>query len=92
MRFPALLKAFLCLALAASAAGAWNLHIMGTRHEAGENCEVCAITTAPEFNSDCGSNLLVCPDDFVLLKPEAPLLTVAVVVIPSFNCRAPPAV
>ena len=86
------MKAFLCLALAASAAAAWNLHMLGTRHEAGENCETCAIAAAPELNSDCGSDLLVCPENFSLLKPEAPLLAVAVVLIPSFNCRAPPAV
>jgi hypothetical protein len=55
------LKTFLCLALAASAAGAWNLHILGTRHEARENCETCAVAAAPELNSDCGSELLSVP-------------------------------
>jgi len=92
MKVPAPLKAFLCLALAASAAWAWNLHIVGTRHEARENCETCAIAAAPELNSDCGSDLLVCPENFSLLKPEAPLLAAAVVATAPFNCRAPPAV
>jgi len=86
------LKAFLCLALAASAAAAWNLHILETHHEAGENCQICAVAAAPELNSDCGSDLLPCPENFSLLKPEALPLMAAVVFIPSFNCRAPPSV
>jgi hypothetical protein len=92
MKFRALLKSLLCLCFAAVSAAAWNLHVLGAHHEAGEDCQVCAVAAAPELNADCGTVLLARPENFDLLRPEAPLLPAFTVTVPSFYGRAPPAV
>jgi len=86
------LKNLLCLAFAAVAAGAWDLHLIGPVHEAGENCQVCAVASAPELNADCGSDLLPLPGGFVLLEPELPQLENAAPSLRAFRGRAPPLV
>jgi hypothetical protein len=89
MKFRAL-KTLLCLAFAAVAAGAWDLHMLGPAHEAGENCQVCAVASAPELNADCGSALLVRPDHFSLTEAALPGLPVETPFIAAFLGRAPP--
>ena len=80
----------LCLAFAATVAGAWDLHILGSSHEAGENCQVCAIASSPELNADCGSALLVRPDNFVKAEVALPGLPAGTLFIAAFLGRAPP--
>ncbi|OGR41263.1 MAG: hypothetical protein A2X35_07680 [Elusimicrobia bacterium GWA2_61_42] len=83
-------KTLLCLAFAAVAAGSWDLHMLGARHEAGENCQVCAVASSPELNADCGSELLVRPDNFVVTKASRHGLPVETPFIAAFHGRAPP--
>ncbi len=83
-------KTFLCLAFAAVAAGAWDLHVLGASHEAGEDCQVCAVACAPELNADCGSMLLVRPDNFVVTEAARPGQPVDPQFITAFLGRAPP--
>ena len=91
MKFRFLLKSLLCLSFAATSAAAWNLHVLGSHHEAGESCQVCAVAASPELNVDCGTALLERPENFSLLKAEAPLLAAFTVSVPAFYGRAPPA-
>lgn len=83
-------KALLCLAFAATAAGAWDLHMLASAHEAGENCQVCAVASAPELNADCGSALLSRPDNFVVTEAALPGLPVETEFAAAFLGRAPP--
>lgn len=89
MKFRAV-KTFLCLAFAAVAAGAWDLHMLGPAHEAGEVCQVCSVAGAPELNADCGSELLVRPDNFVVTKAALPGLPSEIPFVAAFLGRAPP--
>ncbi len=89
MKFRAV-KTFLCLAFAAVAAGAWDLHMLGPAHEAGESCQVCSVAGAPELNADCGTRLLVRPDNFVVNAAALPGRLVETRLIASFLGRAPP--
>ena len=91
MRSRFLTKSLFCLCFAALSAAGWNLHVLGTHHEAGMACHVCAVAAAPELNSDCGSDLISRPDNFTLLKPEAGQLTAYNLSAPAFYGRAPPA-
>jgi hypothetical protein len=83
-------KTFLCLAFAALAAGAWDLHMLGPAHEAGENCQVCSVAESPELNADCGSELLLRPDNFVATEAALPGLPADTPFIAAFLGRAPP--
>ena len=83
-------KNVLCLAFAAVAAGAWDLHMLGPAHEAGENCQVCAVASSPELNADCGSTLLLRPDNFVATEAALPGLPTETQVVTAFLGRAPP--
>ncbi|HCC47416.1 MAG TPA: hypothetical protein DEQ38_04780 [Elusimicrobia bacterium] len=89
MKFRAV-KTFLCLAFAAVAAGAWDLHMLGPAHEAGESCQVCSVAGAPELNADCGTRLLVRPDNFVVNTAALPGRPVLRHVLSAFCGRAPP--
>lgn len=80
----------LCLVLAASAAWAWNLHILSVHHKAGDNCQVCAVAAAPELNADCGSDLLVRPDSSIAVRASLPGLLSEIPFIAAFLGRAPP--
>lgn len=80
----------MCLAFAAVAAGAWDLHMLGASHESGENCQVCAVAGAPELNADCGTRLLVRPDNFIVIKAALHGLPVETPFIAAFLGRAPP--
>jgi hypothetical protein len=84
------LKTLLCLAFAAVAAGAWDLHMLGPAHGAADNCQVCAVASSPELNADCGSELLVRPDNFVAAEAALPGLPVETPFITAFQGRAPP--
>lgn len=84
------LKTLLCLVFAALAAGAWDLHMLGSAHEAADNCQVCAVAGAPELNADCGSELLVRPDNFVATAAALPGLPAETPFIAAFLGRAPP--
>lgn len=84
------LKTVLSLAFAVTVAGAWDLHILGSSHEAGDNCQVCAIASFPELNADCGSELLVRPDNFVMAAAALPGLPAETPFIAAFLGRAPP--
>jgi len=84
------LKTLLCLAFAATAAGAWDLHMLGPAHEAGEDCQVCAVASSPELNADCGTDLIVRPDNFVLVTAALPGLPADIPFIAAFLGRAPP--
>ena len=92
MKAHSVLKGVFCLLLAAVSSAAWDLHLLGTRHEAGENCQVCAVAAAPELNADCGSALLAAPQYFSLLKPPAPLPAADFAALTAFYGRAPPTV
>ena len=83
-------KTLLCLAFAALSAGAWDLHMLGPAHEAGESCQVCAVASSPELNADCGTELLVRPDNFVLTEAALPGLPVETPLKAAFLGRAPP--
>ena len=83
-------KAMLCLVFAAVTAGAWDLHILVSAHEATENCQVCAVASSPELNVDCGSVLLVRPDNFVMVAAALPGLPAETPFIAAFLGRAPP--
>lgn len=89
MKFPAA-KTILCLAFAAVAAGAWDLHMLATSHEAADNCQVCAVAAAPELNADCGTALLVRPDNFAVTEAALPGLPAEPPFITAFLGRAPP--
>jgi hypothetical protein len=91
MRFRSFSKILFCFSFAALSAAVWNIHVLGTHHKAGQDCQVCAVAAAPELNSDCGTDLLPRPTDFKLLRPEALLLTAFSVSDPVFLGRAPPA-
>lgn len=80
----------LCLAFAAVAAGAWDLHMLGPAHEAGESCQVCAVASSPELNADCGTQLLVRPDNFIVAAAALPGLPAETPFIAAFLGRAPP--
>ncbi len=80
----------LCLAFAAVAAGAWDLHMLGPAHEAGEDCRVCAVACAPKLNADCGTQLLVRPDNFVAAEAAFPGWIFKTPFIAAFLGRAPP--
>lgn len=84
------IKNVLCLAFAAVAAGAWDLHMLGPVHEAGESCQVCAVASSPELNADCGTQLLVRPDNFVTAAAALPGLPAETPFIAAFLGRAPP--
>ena len=90
MKFRAL-RTLLCLVFAAVAAGAWNLHMLGPAHEAGDDCQICAVASAPELNADCGSDLLARPDNSVAAEAALPGLPVLSRAIAAFLGRAPPA-
>jgi len=83
-------KNVLCLAFAAVAAGAWDLHMLGPAHEAGESCQVCAVASSPELNADCGSTLLAAPQNFVSVAAALPGLIPASIQTAVFSTRAPP--
>ena len=85
-----LIRASLCLAFAAVAAGAWDLHMLGSAHEAGESCQVCAVAAAPELNADCGTPLLFRPDNFVMTAAALPGRPAETPFIAAFLGRAPP--
>ncbi|HAN04659.1 MAG TPA: hypothetical protein DCW72_10130 [Elusimicrobia bacterium] len=89
MKFRAV-KNVLCLAFAVVAAGAWDLHMLGPAHEAGESCQVCSVAGSPELNADCGGRLLVRPDNFVLNEAALPGLPAETPFIAAFLGRAPP--
>lgn len=91
MRFRFLSKILFCFSFAALSAAAWNIHVLGTHHTAGQDCQVCAVAAAPELNSDCGTDLLSQPLNFNLLSPEALLPAAFTVSVPAFYGRAPPA-
>lgn len=84
------IKTLLCLAFAAVAAGAWDLHILGPAHADGENCQVCSVASSPELNADCGTQLLVRPDNFVMAAAALPGLPAETPFIAAFLGRAPP--
>ncbi|HAT72313.1 MAG TPA: hypothetical protein DCS63_05810 [Elusimicrobia bacterium] len=84
------LKTALCLVFAAVAAGAWDLHMLGAGHAAGDDCQVCVVAGAPELNADCGSSLLVRPDHFVLTSAALHGGTVKTATTAAFRGRAPP--
>ncbi|OGR77041.1 MAG: hypothetical protein A2X32_07090 [Elusimicrobia bacterium GWC2_64_44] len=84
------IKTLLCLAFAALSAGAWDLHMLGPAHQAGEPCQVCAVAASPELNSDCGSELLARPDNFVSAVAALPGLPAETPFIAAFLGRAPP--
>ena len=90
MKFRAV-KTIICLAFAALSAGAWDLHMLGPAHEAGDSCQVCAVASSPELNADCGSDLLAAPRNFVLAAIVLPGLTAASITTSVFSTRAPPA-
>ncbi|HNW44559.1 MAG TPA: hypothetical protein PKI19_08640 [Elusimicrobiales bacterium] len=83
-------KALLCLAFATVVAGAWDLHMLGSAHEAGESCQVCAVASAPELNADCGSDLLAVPLNFIGAVPALSQPMPAAVSSTVFSPRAPP--
>ncbi len=92
MKFRSLSKSLLCLAFALVSAAAWNLHVIGAHHEAGDNdCQVCAAASAPQLNADCGTALLSRPENFSLQEPEARPQAAAPAAVPVFYGRAPPA-
>jgi hypothetical protein len=84
------IKNVLCLAFAAVAAGAWDLHMLGSAHGSADDCQVCAVASAPELNADCGTALLVRPDNFVTSEAALPGLPAEVQFITAFLGRAPP--
>ncbi|OGR65387.1 MAG: hypothetical protein A2X31_10165 [Elusimicrobia bacterium GWB2_63_22] len=90
MKLRALAKIIISLALTAVAAGAWDFHVLGASHEAGENCQFCAVASAPELNADCGSALLARPDNFVLVQAALPGLPAGASAPAAFRGRAPP--
>lgn len=83
-------KTFLCLAFAVVTASAWDLHMLGPVHEVGENCLVCAVASSPEINADCGSALLVRPDNFIKIEAVLHGQPLNAPSIPAFLGRAPP--
>ena len=92
MKFRSLYKSLLCLSFAAVSAAAWNLHVIGSHHEAGDtDCQVCAVAAAPELNADCGTALLSSPENFSLQKPEVRFQAAVPADVPVFYGRAPPA-
>lgn len=85
------LKSLSCLVLAAAAAAAWDLHLLGAHHEAAEDCQVCAVASAPELNADCGSELIADPGSFFLVDAEVPEPKAGTAFRAAFCGRAPPA-
>lgn len=84
------LRSCLCLALALLAAGTWNFHQLEASHPAEGHCHVCAAVASPQLNSDCGSELLRAPENFVLLAFAAAAPVQAGRIRTVFLGRAPP--
>jgi hypothetical protein len=70
---------------------AWPAHVALTdRSVADLGCQVSALASSSELNSDCGSRLLELPFTFRLVKLELPVLSYVPVPAGSFRGRAPP--
>jgi hypothetical protein len=91
MKFSAFRRALACLAAALFLGGAWVFHITETTNDLADNdCQLCAVASSPELNSDCGTVLLVRPENFIFIEPASPELPVKIGVVAGFYSRAPP--
>ncbi|HBE89317.1 MAG TPA: hypothetical protein DDW67_09295 [Elusimicrobia bacterium] len=80
----------LSLASALLIALAWPAHVLSEDNPADKNCPVCLVVCSPELNSDCGTELLSAPADFVLAPVVRSLPVVFYGVSSVFLSRAPP--
>ena len=91
MKFSALRRTAVCLAAALLFGGAWAFHMAGSAPDAAhDDCQVCAVASAPELNADCGTELVSRPENFTLVA-RAPVVTPAnTLAVLCFYGRAPP--
>lgn len=69
---------------------AWPAHAATEEYHPGEYCPVCSVVCSPELNSDCGTELVPRPVDFVFVAPETGELPAGIEFSPVFLGRAPP--
>jgi hypothetical protein len=83
----------ICLGAALLTVLAWPAHVVFADKDLADlNCPVSSLTCSSELNSDCGSEILAAPENFILVKLNTPVPAAAGALIRPFFGRAPPLV